>query len=756
MALSISRLRRWIVAAAAALLMLVAGTYFYARHKVQNALKQVPGKIGLEIQQTAQGFSISKSEQGRTLFKMEASKAVQFKDGGRTELHDVRITVYGRDSSRFDQLYGSDFEYDPHSGDAVAQGEVQIDLNANPTGTTQPDQAAPGQLKNAIHLKTSGLIFNQKTGNAYTKKLIEFQLPQGSGSAQGFTYTAKDNALTLDSQVRILIAGVNQATITASRGSIRKDSRTIVLDAPSVQSANRRLTAEKASIFLRDDNTVERLYAEGAVNLERQSGPGVDHLRAAQMNLLTDGSGDQLRVAEFNGDVEFDSKGSQAVRGRAGRLVVNFGAHNQAAKVHAEQDVQIEQLASAMPSSASAQSANRNNDTLLTTSALDATLADGNRMERADTLGPAQITIHPASAVKEEQTLVTADKFVAGFDNTGQLISLHGAPNAHITNQNGGQPSQVSTSEMVDAVFAHAGLDSITQAGNVVFSDGTRKAFAQSARYSTNAQVITLNGAPRITDIGMSTTAHIVRFNRATRDAFAEGDVKTTYNDLKSQPNGALLSSSSPIHVTAQTMTAHQSSSTALYSGDVRLWQDANVVEAPAIEFNRDQRSVNAQSTKSQLVSTVLFQSGTNGKVMPVAITSGQLRYVDADRKAQFLGGVTATADDMTLASHQMDILLEARGPDSASPQALTGKINRIIAEGEVVITQPKRKATGDQLVYTVADDAFELTGGPPCIFDAEHGQVTGVSLTLYRHDDRVLVKGNSATPAVTETRVAR
>ena len=46
------------------------------------------------------------------------------------------------------------------------------------------------------------------------------------------------------------------------------------------------------------------------------------------------------------------------------------------------------------------------------------------------------------------------------------------------------------------------------------------------------------------------------------------------------------------------------------------------------------------------------------------------------------------------------------------------------------------------KLVYTAADDKFVLTGGPPSIFDAEQGKITGVSLTFFRHDDRVLVEG--------------
>src|SRR5580700_816562 len=112
MPLSISRLRRWFAVAAITVMLAVAGVYFYARYRMQNALKQVPEKIGLEIKQSATGFTVSKSEQGHTLFKIQASKAVQFQQGGQAHLHDVTITVYGRDSSRYDRIYGSDFLYD--------------------------------------------------------------------------------------------------------------------------------------------------------------------------------------------------------------------------------------------------------------------------------------------------------------------------------------------------------------------------------------------------------------------------------------------------------------------------------------------------------------------------------------------------------------------------------------------------------------------------------------------------------------------
>src|ERR1700741_3717149 len=207
MPLQIPRLRRWLVAAALVLICVVAGIYVHRRHQSRDVLKQIPGKMNLDIQQTAEGFKVSKSEQGRTLFTLQASKAVQFKLGGRAELHNVTITLYGRDASRYDQIYGDDFAYDPQSGDVTARGEVRIDLEANPEGLLKPDQSAPSALKNPVHLITRDLVFNQKSGDAYTDADVELNMPQLVGSATGLHYAAKDNALALKSKINLKMQG---------------------------------------------------------------------------------------------------------------------------------------------------------------------------------------------------------------------------------------------------------------------------------------------------------------------------------------------------------------------------------------------------------------------------------------------------------------------------------------------------------------------------------------------------------------------
>jgi lipopolysaccharide export system protein LptA len=211
-------------------------------------------------------------------------------------------------------------------------------------------------------------------------------------------------------------------------------------------------------------------------------------------------------------------------------------------------------------------------------------------------------------------------------------------------------------------------------------------------------------------------------------------------------------------------MVTHRNPRLATYTGNARLWQDANIVEAPSIEFDRERRSVLAKGAATQPVSTALVQIGKDGKQTPVGITSQGLTYTDKERRAHFEGGVVVRSEDATMTGDSVDAYLQARkaADVSAGQQAATrvleggNQLEKIVADGNIVIVQPKRRAEGNHLVYTAVEDKYVLTGGPPSIFDAERGKITGDSLTFFRRDDRVLVEGEAKSPTVTETRVAR
>ena len=746
MSVPITRLRRWFAAGAILMIAIVAGMYLYARWRVRNAVHEVPEKIGVEIQQTAQGFSISKSEQGRTLFTVSASKAVKFKAGGRTELHDVKIVVYGRDASRFDRIAGDDFEFDPQTGDVMAKGRVLIDLEGNPQGLEHPDQAPPEVMKNPIHVEANDLQFNSNTGNASAAGRVEFKTPQADGSAVGIEYIAKTGTMTLVSAIVMDVSSPQEARLTAVRAVVTKNPREIVLTQPRLARQDRRLQADKATLFLREDNTVDRVLAEGNVESEVH-GASEARASAERAELFLTGSQNRIKEAVLSGNVHLSTQGERPAEAAAGRVTLHFAGDQVLQNVHAEDGVRLMQNKMGTTDA---------QDVELTSPAMDVVVKNGHLLQSAVTSGPPQILITQSGV--NQRTVVTADKFTTTFTEHNRLATLHGAPNARIVSSKPGQPDRISTSQTLDVAFrAEGGIASIVQQGDMAYVDGTRRALAGRAIYTPTDQMLVLNGSPRVTDSGMTTTARVLRMNRATGDAVADGDVKTTYSELKQQPGGGMLASADPIHVTSHTMTAHRSPGVAVYSGNAVLWQNANVVQAPTLEFDRDQRSLTAQGTAGHPVSTVLVQVEKNGKATPVTIQSARLNYRDSDRKINLDGGVTVKGADATMTAQQMTVFMAARSANQAAAERSTpGQVEKIVAEDKIIITQPTRHAVGDQLVYTASDEKFVLTGGPPSIFDAERGKITGDSLTFYKHDDRVLVEGTQTSPAVTRTQVAR
>ncbi|HZD30123.1 MAG TPA: LptA/OstA family protein, partial [Candidatus Angelobacter sp.] len=422
---------------------------------------------------------------------------------------------------------------------------------------------------------------------------------------------------------------------------------------------------------------------------------------------------------------------------------------------------------------------------------LNFVLENGNELKTGDTVGKAQITIFPAppgskpakNAPKSNQdlgsatstTVATAGKFHATFGEGNRIQTLHGSPNARVVATTPGDPDKTSISDNLDVTFApDGGAEKLVQTGNFEYHEpsakpdtGGRAVFADKATYTPADQILVLNGSPRAIDGGTTTTADVIRLNRASSEAFADGNVKTTYSDLKPQPDGALLAASDPIHVTALHMTSKQQSGVAHYTGNVRLWQGANVVRAPMIDFDQQNRTIIAHADTQQSVSSLFVQRSDDGKQTPVDVTADKLTYIDSERRARYTGNVLAKSPTGTISGQQIDIYLkQSTSPEPAQPatQAQSifpgsegpSRIDHMVVVGNVVATEPNRRAVGSRLVYTADDGKYYLTGKNASILDAEHGQVWGDSLTFYSHDDRVLVESKAPSPTVTKARITK
>src|SRR5580698_3581131 len=324
MQITIKRLRLLIVGLACLLVAVLGGFLVYARYRIRHFGKDLPGKLGLNIQQTANGYTVSQSEKGHTVFTIHASKLVQFKSNGHAILHDVAITLYGPPGEdREDHVYGSDFDYDQKNGVASAEGEVQIDLQSPQSGNSQPAADSEQAQKSTIHIKSSGLVFDQKTGIATTDKLVEFQLPKAAGQAIGATFDSKQGVLVLDKQVEMTTSTNGEpAVVRASHAQLLRDSRQAFLLHAVSEFRNERSSAEQAIVYFRKDGSAERIDAQGNVHTVLDN----DAQTTSQTANILLNEKSQPKRADMGGGVNFVADNdAQSMHGNAVEGTLTFG-----------------------------------------------------------------------------------------------------------------------------------------------------------------------------------------------------------------------------------------------------------------------------------------------------------------------------------------------------------------------------------------------------------------------------------------------
>ncbi|WP_158750274.1 LptA/OstA family protein [Acidobacterium sp. S8] len=792
MRITVKRLRYLVAALACLLVVVLGGFLLYARYRIRHFGKDLPGKLGVNIQQTANGFTYSQSDKGHTIFTIHASKLVQFKGDGHATLHDVSITLYGPPgSNREDRVYGSDFDYDQKNGIASATGDVQIDLQSPQRSVSQPaSKDSPPAEKDTIHVKASGVVFTQKTGLATTNQLVQFRLPNASGEAVGATFDSKQGVLVLDKQV-VLTSSSNgePSTVHASHAQIDRDTRQVFLLNAQSDFKNERSSADQATVYLREDGSAQRITAKGNVHTVL-SGGAQSTSQAADVALDNQSQPTQVQLA---GGVNFiDSDAEQSMHGNAVEGTITFtpGAvlhHAQFRDAVSFVDQQLK-LPNDPHGSATRQ---------ITASKLDIDFAPGPdkkaTAQKALATGGAVATLRTISSkAPEENTTIRADQLLATLAGGRAIRQLDGSGHTQITEAAQDGSSNVSTGDVLHVLFTPQAapakarvpsqlaaqtsqIDTAGQEGNVTLAQTPAKnakmkdgssplplhATAVRAEYSAGSQLLKLTGNPRINNGAVDLTAQTVDYHRDTGDATAQGDVKATYLHAESQRSasaGSVFGGQGPVHIIAAQADLQHSTGDSIFRGQARMWQNANAVTAPVIELSRTQQTLKAHGDSkggAQSVGTTISSlMGTKRRQSVVRVQSRTLNYADRDRRGDFDGDVTAVAPDGTIRSDRAQFFLQPEGPQKAGQS----QIDKIIAKGRVVLSQPGRKGEGDQLVYTSTDGRYVLTGtaaSPPRISDAAHGTTTGSALIFNDQDDSVEVSGGQSA-AVTKTRAPK
>jgi lipopolysaccharide export system protein LptA len=620
MRITIASLRLWIIILASLLVAALVGFYAYSRYQARHFVADLPGKLGATIIRSSDGFTYSQSVKGRTAFTIHASNAVQYTGGTSATLHDVVITLYGAQGDRSDRISGSEFNYDQKAGIVTAKGEVMIDLQgADLAGSPVPVEknavaaaAAAGVPANpaqqVIHIKTSGLVFDQNKQIATTSQHVEFSTPRGAGQSMGATYQVQKGLLVLQSAVELTSShnGV-PVVVHASHAEFLRTSMQAFLLNPVTNYQSEQTASDQAIVYFRKDGSAEHIDAQGHVDMKTDAG---QELTCRLAKILLDLKSQPQR-ADVSGGVNFVSLGGQPgakkqtaekqiddkpggvqqMHGNAVEGTVTFAAggilnHAQARNAVSFVDQQ-QGLADDPGGSATRE---------LRASQVDVDFVqDANGHAQAEKVlaaGGATAVLHTIrTKAASQNTTIKGDQLLATLRDGHSITSLHGAGHTSVldvspngaTNLSSGDSLQVNfnppggnSNAQVKAQSGKGGssldsaqIQSIVQEGSVVMvqtpapgsektgttsktpgadkaahSTAPTKAYARRADYDAATQVLRLTGSPRIDDGSTDLAADTIDYHRDTQAANATGNVKATYGQTSTAPSTAQNASS--------------------------------------------------------------------------------------------------------------------------------------------------------------------------------------------------------------------
>ncbi len=794
MAWTVERLRRILVALAALLVLVLAGSVLYGRWRLRRATQDLPARLGLQIQQSTQGFVLSKSEGGRPLFTLRASRAVQFKAGSRVVLHQVHIDLYNQSTGVPDTISGDKFDYDPHGQIVSSSGEARIVLHSSDStgGHTQPP----------VQLVTHDLTFNQKSGVAACSGLVTFATGRASGQAVGATYDAKQARLVLESQI-VFRANMSSgpAVVQATHAVYDRKESAVQLAQPRFVSGSGSQrshgSASAALVALRPDHTARHLDATGAVDLFSANGA---HIQAPSLQLdLSDASRPQH--ASFTGGVHLEQTQKDGeTSGQATTMQVAFNTQGHATTANLAGAVRLDQTIGSGTATSVRHLVSRQ---LM----LHLTGAATNTLQSADATGDAAMRVVDGSGTKRRRSSVAAQKLHMQFAGRDELRTLTGQQQTRLTLRAADGTTDTSTGDLLTVDMqprvgkpAHPSsgpgitgqqIASAVQTGHVVLqqippegtgstdSSGISTATAARAVYHGATETLTLTGDPVFHDSQLVMNAAQMTVERTSGDVTAAGGVQTTLlRAAKGAPHAAapnagnnLFGGDQPGHIIAEHAVLHHASGDALFTGRARLWQGADSIEAPQIAISQKTRLLTASGPAACAATCVSATflgtqnaSGAKSNAPPNAappqvfhVVSAKLVYSDAERQASFTGGVTVTGTLGVLKTRQATLLLASA--TTSKGQAGPMSVSKMTARGGVRLLQPGRIANGEHLVYAAEDGRFTLTGtpaAPPKVSDAEHGTVSGRKLTFYTGTQEIMVTGAPGRPAETHTTVPK
>ncbi len=270
--------------------------------------------------------------------------------------------------------------------------------------------------------------------------------------------------------------------------------------------------------------------------------------------------------------------------------------------------------------------------------------------------------------------------------------------------------------------------------------------------------------SPLLNDGKISVSARTINFTLGTRELEAETRVRSTILAQKdAAPAGgappgstgkvpSLLKDDEPVNVTSNRLAYKGDTSTATYTGNVKLWQGTETTikgDTIVLDDKNGNLTANGNVTTLMTLDEVNKETGEKKRTESTG-KSEAFVYNDARRVATYTIKAQVQGPEGHVTAGKIDLFLKPTG---------TNELDRAEAYGSttdmVNVREGVRLATGTHLTYTAADEQYLMIGTPVTTYEDQKDGTCNVGAGSSVRFFRGSVKGQMAGSDLTRGNTA-
>jgi len=368
--------------------------------------------------------------------------------------------------------------------------------------------------------------------------------------------------------------------------------------------------------------------------------------------------------------------------------------------------------------------------------------AGGKDILKAEAVGNAELYVEPLQSKAENyKTTITAPRFDCDFyagNNPKNCIAAGKAKAVQVPMVAGeNRGTRTLTADRLLSNFNQQthDIERFDAVGNAKFTELDRNGTAGQITFTASDEMVRLRGGePMVWDSIARARATEIDWDTRQEKSFLRGKVSTTYYSQK-QTNGSTPfgKTSQPVFVTAERADFDHVGEVGVYTGNARAWQENNYVRAEKLVFQQKTKRMDGEGKVQSLLYNAKRKENDKEITQPVYAASDRITYTDQNRQLRYEGNVDIRQGTDRIVAGVTDVFLNENN-----------EVTQTIAQNNVVVTQPNRRAAGEYAQYTTADEVVILRGNPATVEDAEQGSSQSAQLTVHLRDNRVISQGST------------